>query len=94
MRTSELYEIMASEMDLFLIRTTKDFYIFKIFGEEKRFHKKRINPKETVYVHITKNKKKISRIEVLNHVRFEFDRMDVVNLVKQYKLLKMEMPKE
>ena len=93
MRTSELYEITVSEIDLFLIRTTKDFYIFKIFGNEKRVAKERINSEQNVFIHISKNKNKISRIEILNHIRFEFDHKEVVNLAKKYETLKMKTPK-
>lgn len=94
MRTSEVYQIKADEIDLFHQRSTPHFHFFKVFGQEKKVSKKVIGLDSPVFIHVIKHDGKIRNIEVLNHVRFEFDFKNLVNLVEYYKRMKMETPKE
>jgi len=92
---SEIYLLTGTSADQFIIRRTKQFYVFLIFGHQCKISIEKALKGNNLYFHVTRDAEgDIHRIQIDTRKRFEFQGIKLQLLQDVYKKLKLKTPKE
>ncbi len=94
MKVKEVYILKVEDADKFILRTTKHFHIFEVFGNQCRMRTNKVVSAVKLYFYVTKDGDKVISVVGGAQDRFEFSTVDSFDLVKAYKERKLKTPKE
>lgn len=92
---SEVYVLSLNAADQFIIRTTKQFYVFLIFGHQCKISINKALKGNNLFFHITRDVEgDINKIQADTKRRFEFQGVKLQMLSEEYRKRKLKTPKE
>lgn len=89
-----MYTLNISNVDKFVIRRTKFFFTFLIFGHECKMKIDRVLQADKLFFYITKENNKMIDVIGDTNQRWEFQLSNTFDLVEIYKKQNLKTPKE